>query len=129
MMQRSFFLLLVFIVLFLSGCNRSPATAFVDGTVTFDGKPLVNAEVGFHPVDGSRPSFGMTDASGNYWLQFSPTLKGALPGEHKVVILTAGESDPSNPVRETLPAKYNSASELKPVLKKGQQTINFELMP
>ncbi len=121
---------LVVIVLLLNGCNTSLATALVQGTVTFDGKPLANALVSFQPVDGSRLSTGMTDASGKYSLRFSATQEGALPGEHKVVIQSApGEPDQEHPVKELLPTKYNSTTELKATLKSGRQTVDFDLKP
>ena len=126
-MQRFIFLPCVFFVLFFCGCDKSPATAIVGGTVLFEDKPLADALVTFQPVDGSRLSGGMTDASGKYALRFTPTKKGAVPGEHKVLIQTAPWE--SHSVKELLPAKYNSATELKATLKKGRQTVDFDLKP
>ena len=129
-MQRFLVSLLILFVPFFCGCSDSPATALVEGTVSFDGKPLAGTTVMFQPVDGSRLSAGETDASGKYTLRFTPTKMGAVPGEHKVVIQTApGEPDPENPVEELLPTKYNSATELKATLKNGRQTVDFDLKP
>jgi len=134
MMKRSLPIVICCIALsvLLVGCNDSPSTAGVQGTIRFDGQPLVGASVLFEPVDGSRSSSGSTDASGAYSLQFSPTQRGAIPGEHKVVIRTvAAESDSENPnsPKEILPAKYHSATELKATLKPGSQTVDFDLKP
>jgi len=130
MMQRSLSASFILVVLFLGGCSNSPATAVVEGSISFDGKPLANAEVVFQPFDGSRSSDGMTDASGKYSLRFTPTKLGAVPGEHKVSIRTApGEPDPENPIKELLPAKYHSATELKATLRKGRQVVDFDLKP
>jgi hypothetical protein len=130
------FSLFTFAVLFAAlinaGCNGSPATARVTGTITFDGKPLPGASVGFFPEDGSRSSFGATDTSGRYELKFSASAIGAMPGKHKVVIRTgASEPDPENPdaTKEILPARYNTESELMAELKSGSQTVNFDLKP
>jgi len=122
--------LLALLVLFFGGCNDSPATAVVEGTITFDAQPLANATVMFQPLDGSRGSAGTTDALGKYALRFTPTEMGAVPGEHAVTIQTVpGDPDPENPVKELLPAKYHSATELKATLKKGRQTVDFDLKP
>jgi len=42
----------------------------VSGTVTLDGRPFAKANVAFEPGQG-RPSFGATDAQGQYTLQFA----------------------------------------------------------
>ena len=132
------FSLFTFAVLFavllnvIAGCNRSPATARVTGTITFDGKPLANAGVEFLPEDGSRSSFGGTDANGKYELKFSASAIGAMPGKHKVVIRTAAsEPDPENPnaAKEKLPARYNTNSELTAELKGGSNVVDFDLKP
>ena len=132
-MKRSFLLVFCFAALsvLLAGCDNSPSMVIVTGTVLFDGRPLADASVDFEPVDGSRGSSGATDASGVYTLQYSPTRAGALPGEHKVTIRTvAGEPDSENPaLKEILPAKYHSATELKATLKSGRQTVDFDLTP
>ena len=131
-MKRSFRIVLCFIIVsaIQTSCNDSPATATVTGTVRFNGQPLVNAFVTFEPIDRSRPSFGTTDSAGKYTLRFSPTKMGAIPGEHKVTIETeTGEPGSANYLKEILPARYNSKSELSTVLKRGKQTINFDLEP
>ena len=120
-------------VLVFSGCGDKRAPAKVTGTVTLDGKPVANASVTFAPGDGGRRSYGYTDNQGRYELRFTGQLKGALVGAHKVDIRTgsAEAGSPSDKGRpapaETIPAKYNSASELTATLKSGNNTVNFEL--
>jgi hypothetical protein len=130
----TFFILFAVLINAIAGCSGSPATARVTGTVTFDGKPLANAGVEFLPEDGSRSSFGETDASGKYELKFSASAIGAIPGKHKVVIRTGSSDDgvdreSSGGKKETLPARYNSASELTAELKGGNNVVDFDLKP
>ena len=103
----------------------------VSGTVTLDGQPLADALVSFYPEDG-RPSMGTTDADGNYDLSFTPTEAGAMIGNHIVRITVAqveGEGEEGGRLpKETIPAKYNSKSELKAEVKPGKnRNVNFDL--
>ncbi|QDS93005.1 hypothetical protein FF011L_17600 [Roseimaritima multifibrata] len=119
--------------LVLSGCGDGVDNSAVSGTVTLDGAPLEGAVVEFQPTDG-RSSVGVTDAEGNYTLQLTASISGAIIGDHKVTITTAraasgGEgSDPLVEAREELlPAKYNEATELTETVESGSNTINFDL--
>ncbi|MCL2743909.1 MAG: Ig-like domain-containing protein [Planctomycetaceae bacterium] len=62
---------LLFIVIFLfAGCaQRGPVVQFVEGTVTFDGAAVAEAEVCFTPKGAEGiPAVGKTDANGLYRL-------------------------------------------------------------
>lgn len=111
-----------------SGCS-SGDFGTVTGTVTADGKPLPNAMVSFIPQPDGRASAGMTGDDGSYELIYTQDQKGAKVGEHKVQITTAIESGDygSKAPRETLPAKYNVASELIREVKPGRNVFDFEL--
>ncbi|HEX7380297.1 MAG TPA: carboxypeptidase regulatory-like domain-containing protein [Pirellulales bacterium] len=101
-----------------------------------DGAPLANAQVIFSP-DGGRPSTGVTDAAGKYTLTYIRDVKGAKLGAHSVRVETvpAVTSDqavgitPEGPpsAAETIPAKYNTESELRAEVKPGENTIDFSL--
>ena len=69
------------------GCGRGnyPEVATVTGAVTLDGKPLEGAEITFAPTDG-RASSGRTDARGQYALSYTKNIRGAVLGEHRVMI-------------------------------------------
>lgn len=46
-------------VTLLLGCGSGgPALAPVSGTVSYNGTPLANGEISFHPTDGKRPAYG-----------------------------------------------------------------------
>jgi len=112
-----------------AGCDSGPPMGQVSGKVTFQGKPLPNAEIEFQPVDNRPSSSAKTDAEGRYKLQFTSKKSGALVGEHVVAITTEQDAseDGKPAVREKLPPKYNTRSELKKTVKPGRQTIDFDL--
>jgi FlaG/FlaF family flagellin (archaellin) len=113
-----------------------------------DGKPLANALVVFSPVAGGRSSTGKTDAGGKYELSFIEG-KGALLGSHKVSVTTLQEAaqavvevssdDPAYAqqgsaadyekalVKETIPARYNTETELTKDVTAGSNTMDLEL--
>ncbi|MBI1247854.1 carboxypeptidase regulatory-like domain-containing protein [bacterium] len=119
-------------VLCLGGCSQETYgdLGHVTGTVTLDGKPSPNVQVTFAPQDG-RPSMGVTDESGRYELIYIRATKGAVPGEHSVSIASIPpEQDPGAKVpvfKDPIPPRYNLRSELKEVVVKGPNTIDFQL--
>ena len=128
------FLALVMLAILSAGCGPSgPKIAYVTGKVTMDGKPLANATVVFIPENG-RPAGASTDANGNYVLNFSQGRRGAIPGNNSIRISTQrdptpGENGTAIPgAKETIPARYNSASELTFTVEPGKRnTANFDL--
>ena len=57
-----------------------------------DGKPLAKVFVMFRPEDTRWPqSTGMTDDAGQFELQCLKAKKGAVVGEHRVVLLDAAQ--------------------------------------
>lgn len=72
---------------FAVGCSDSPYSP-VRGVVTFDGKPVADATVGFSPKDVTvgRPAFGVTGSEGNYELSTLEPGDGVLPGEYHVTV-------------------------------------------
>ena len=139
--QRSVLLrpLLLLVVLAgfpLVGCNFSsgdlPEIGQVFGTVTLDGKPLPNVEVMFYPQDGGRMSIGVTDANGQYELEYMRGAKiiyGAKVGEHNVSLLAAQDDDSDEPTAAAIPKQYRgSKSELRATVQSGKNPpIDFAL--
>ncbi len=127
-----FALVLTFIAMGCGGTpDDTPELGTVSGTVTLDGSPVPKATVTFKPEEGGRPSSGTTDDQGYYELQYSLSSSGAVPGKHMVRITTAttitNEAGEDVDVPETIPAKYNTESELTEEVKPTSQTIDFEL--
>jgi hypothetical protein len=119
------------VILPMIGCGPDNVGQ-VSGTVTLDGQPLEGAFVEFQPVAGNTPSRGITDAAGEYTLQYTRDIEGAELGEHTIRISTfnGGDPDAEPPkprVPEKVPAEYNSRTTLKATVEKGSNEIDFDL--
>src|SRR6478735_5999797 len=137
-MKLSLLLLLLLSTNLLVGCGAKDGYAElglveVTGTVTLDGKPLPQAKVTFETED-KRLATGITDAAGHYALMYDSETRGCLPGP-KTVRITMGASDVegggaaegSTAGKQSLPARFNTKSELKADVSASQKTINFDL--
>jgi hypothetical protein len=115
----------------LSGCSGSgPEVAPVSGRVTLDGAPLAGARIRFQPeASGGSPSYGSADTDGQYTLGYKRGKAGALIGWHTVSIERGGHDNSENKSKPpALPARYNTASELRQEVKAGEDNvINFDL--
>jgi hypothetical protein len=70
-----------------AGCGGgTPGLVHVNGKLTYKGQPVPSTYVTFSPADGSRPSRGLTDASGNFSLRFTHREQGAVRGQHAVFL-------------------------------------------
>ncbi len=76
------------------GCGRDSGPSLVDisGTLSRHGEPLAGYGVQFIPESG-RPSDAVTDANGQYRLQYTANRKGAVLGRHRVIITSFQTSD------------------------------------
>jgi hypothetical protein len=82
-------IVVVFLLPVLGCGGDGTRIVFVEGTVTYNGVPIEDANLSFSPVasDGTQ-AFGRTDARGRYVIQ---TLHGAVgrgttPGEYTITI-------------------------------------------
>lgn len=100
----------------LAGCGTSnPATYPVTGTVTFNGKPLAGANIGFSATDeNTRGAIGVTDSEGKYSLTTFEKGDGAMAGTFKVTVSKFDGpaepvklADPSANTGDELPANYS----------------------
>ncbi len=137
--------------LVICGCGDGAGLGTVTGQVTMDGQPLANVMVTFVPIGGGNASTGVTDASGQYQL-VHPAGRGAEIGTHTVRVTTvqseAGTSvdvptdseeymrtqmggqdyaQASRSVEETIPARYNTRSELTHEVTAGRNVIDLTL--
>lgn len=130
-------------ILVLSGCGGGIHTDYSDlnlkeisGTVRLDGVPIAGAAVLFEAEDKTF-SYGTTDASGRYTLQFNSEQSGVLNGPKIVRIGTTlstgdvegaddadGSEDGSS--GERIPACYNRESVLRVTIDRST-TLNFDL--
>jgi len=117
------------IVATLLGCGGDhPEVGSVKGKVTLDGSPLAKAIVMFQPSPG-RASNGTTDDQGNYSLDYLDGVKGALIGQHKVIIRTEIPGEDGQPPiqKEVLPKRYHDQTVLTAEVKAGSNTHDFTL--
>ena len=88
-----------------AGCGGGPKYVPVSGVISLDGTPYGEAVVSFQPVasegnaNPGRGSSAETDASGRFALKSDELKEGAVPGKHRVRIMTRGNNvvtfDPS----------------------------------
>lgn len=125
-------------MLALTGCGSEPAYKGpqripLSGKVTLDGTPLNGGTISFIAVGKGNPSGGQITA-GTYSV---PEEQGANAGSYRVEIRwskptgekvkdddTGGMIDV---VKEAIPAKYNTQSELKAEVSADKKTFDFDL--
>jgi hypothetical protein len=111
--------------LMFSGCSGSsdrPPLGLVKGTVTLDGKPFANVMVVFKPDEG-RAASALTNANGEYELEYLYKVKGCKVGPNTVSFMyeTGAEGGPP------IPEKYAGKSELKEEVMDGSNVFDFDL--
>jgi hypothetical protein len=100
----------------------SPELAHVSGTVTMDGRPVPRAQLIFEPEGSGRSASGLANERGEYAMEYTPESAGTLVGPVVVRISTWTTEQP-----ETIPPRYNIATELKRTVEPGDNVIHFEL--
>ena len=104
----------IVVCVFVAGCGESAPVADIEKTVTaggvltFQGKPLENYRVIFHPKDKKRPASGRTDADGRFQLGTNRPGDGAVPGSHQVTVSYVGPEvapTPGDEFKEIPPPK------------------------
>lgn len=136
------------LLLGLPGCGGSgdqPELGQVSGTIKLDGKPLSGVAVVFQP-DSGRPARGVTNSEGKYELTYIRETRGTKVGHNRVEIAPSEEGgededadelegdvdspqvkQPANARKPSVPARYNTKSELEADVKPGKNTFDFEL--
>jgi hypothetical protein len=119
---------LVIGLLFLTlGCTAGDGAADVNGEVTLDGQPLTDGVIHFFPADGQSRTASTFIRAGKF--------QARIPlGQHRVEIssvqprpLRPGQDADSATGGEIVPAKYNTKTGLMAEVKKGGNTLRFEL--
>jgi hypothetical protein len=124
-------------ILGLAGCNSSSGNAF-SGEVYYNGQPVAEGVIYFDPTDppNNRPTAGPIRA-GKFNI---PASDGLMAGRYRVRITaidpatkpsgsqTDADGVPIGPaVKELIPAKYNTKSELAFEVKSGTNEHKFDL--
>ena len=112
----------------LAGCDSGPPMGQVTGKVTLDNQPIQGLEVNFSPQDAKlgTTAIGYTQADGTYTLYYPGSEEGAPAGDY-IVSIAPGEGGEEGGPQVQIPAKYNSATELRRTVKPGTNKIDFEL--
>jgi len=138
MMVCRFLPLVVVVIVFVgaAGCGDGRTAGTVSGKVTVKGQPLADIGVNFEPQGegAGRGSFGRTDSSGNYTLQFIDNDQaGAMVGQHQVtfrdLLSSAPEESDAGPMKKQtfrFPQKYMS-DPLSFEVKAGANQADFDL--
>lgn len=79
------------LLILVSGCARKGPKielVFVSGTANMDNQPLADASIVFIPLKSQQPqpSWGHTDADGNFSLKTSDGSVGAATGPYRIVV-------------------------------------------
>lgn len=122
--------------LFVAGCGQ-PA-AVVEGTVTFEGKPVPEGSISFEAPDGSIPTFGGAIKDGAYRVE----VPAGGPARRVVRVVASrltGRKVPAGPPFppgtmldeiERAPARYNDRSTLETDLRPGEVTrFDVDIQP
>lgn len=118
----------------IPACNSRdpnlPEVARVEGKVLFNGEPLPEGDIHFHPENPqANPGSGMIEKDGTFQLSTYERHDGAAVGKHKVTIVIQPHLDgsvPDPPIQ--IPRKYGDpdATPLS-VEVEGGKTNKFEL--
>jgi uncharacterized GH25 family protein len=112
------------VLVLLPGCG-GPAMAPVKGKVTFNGKPVKEAQITFSPAgaegqkETGKPGTGFTDEEGNFVLSTFKNYDGAIVGNHSVLVV----------LDDTNPAKCKRNKTLTLEVKPGQNEFTIEMDP
>jgi hypothetical protein len=116
-------------VALVAGCGGGDQTGEVSGIVTYDGKPVESGGITFSPEKG--PTAGGVIKDGKYTATVAVgPAKVSITGS-KIVGEKKAYNTPNSPVgtisAESLPAKYNKATQLRYDVQPGAQTKDFDL--
>ena len=121
-------------LLFAAGCGgEKPIGDIVKGTVTLDGQPLADGRISLAPTDNVGSTVGGAIKNGKFEVRIQPGPKSVEITSEKITgKQKAYPDDPKSPEfdikEQILPAKYNSATELKADVKAGGPTeVSFTL--
>ncbi len=111
-----------------SGAPPLPPTYKVSGTVTYKGEPIKKGSIlmqGQDDIAEGRPPATADIVDGSYSLKI-------YEGEKTVQISSKVENGSPDatgvtPMKELIPEKYNTKSDLKTTVSEGENTANFDL--
>jgi len=121
---------LLIVVAVSAGCGAPTANYSmipVEGTITFEGEPLSNAEVMFDSPDGPR-GFGVTDENGMFSVKTRQFGAGLPAGKYRVLVTSSEKTrirGAGKPV--TLATSYRESGVARVSIEAGMQPFAFDL--
>ncbi len=113
------------------GCGSGDLSR-VEGSVSYQGRPLEHGRIAFHPDQG-RPAFGDIKPDGTFTLTTLLPNDGASIGTHRVTVHCDRPADPDDAFSDRIsliPTRYQKpeTSDLTVEVKaRGANTFHFEL--
>ena len=121
---------LLIVVAVSAGCGAPTANYSmipVEGTITFEGEPLSNAEVMFDSPDGPR-GFGVSDENGRFSVMTRQFGAGLPAGKYRVLVTSSEKTrirGAGKPV--TLNTAYRESGVARVSIEAGMQPLAFDL--
>ncbi|GAA4430258.1 carboxypeptidase regulatory-like domain-containing protein [Bremerella cremea] len=123
--------------LLMVGCSSGdhPDVGRVHGKVTLNGEPMEGVVVSFEPAEGGRGSWALTDAEGQYELNYNANTRGTRTGDNLVRLSkqkpvirddNGRVTDPG--FKEKFPAEYNTQSTQIVTVQGGDNEFNFDVV-
>jgi hypothetical protein len=113
-----------------AGCGGQ-SKAHVSGKVFLDGQPIPDGAIEFFPVGATGQSAGAPIKDGVYQIEASVGEMRVTVSASEVVGKQKAYDTPDSPVidivRPSIPARYNTNSELRTTLVAGPNEVNFDL--
>jgi hypothetical protein len=113
------------------GCGANDGKSDVSGLVTVDGTPVSGGSISFTPVGGRGPSAGGVISEGRYQTRVVPGPVKVAISVQKVVgerkLYRAPNSPVQQVIEESLPPRYNEATELQIDVREDSSEHNFDL--
>jgi hypothetical protein len=132
MLRKSCWIGLLFCVVLVVACSQGPSTGTVSGAVTLDGQPLSKGHIDFTPLDGQGQTGGVMIENGKFSgpvpvAKMRVKIHATKPSGKKYKAYDTPDSPWEEDVVEALPAKYNEKSDITLDVKRGRQTVNYDL--
>ena len=112
-----------------SGCTSDdgPPMGRVIGEVTIEGKPIAEGVIHFSSIDGSTKTVSTYIIQGKFDERVPVGKNRVEISAVSIPPLAPGQNPETLVAKETVPAKYNLASELTAEIKKGTNDLKFAL--
>ena len=119
---------LMLLIVLVAGCSKGKPIGDVRGKVTLNGEPLAQGAVQFVPVNGDTPTTGGLIRDGAFQVEV-PVAKQRVKISSNTV---DKEKTPPNAtadqiVMKSLPAKYNSQSDITLDVVAGANEVEYKL--